>query len=319
MIEAYRTNNQEKVVEVNEAGNRPPEWLHITKADREEMKGIAQKYAFPLDYLTSAFDPDEVSRSENLEKSDKDRPSLLVLLYPIRIENKAELEFVTRALSIILTDKLLITASEKTPPVIEEIIRNKRQHPVRIKNHTDFVLTVSEYIAREYIQCLKEINRETSKLEANIKKSSKSDSLFKLMKLQKSIVYFDIAIETNHTIFEELRGAERYIKMEENNETLRNVSVEMNQAKKMIRQTHELLEDISDTFSSLISNNLNRTVQFLTTITIILTIPTIISSMWGMNVPVPFEKVSDGFWIMSAIILLLTGLIAYGLKKRDFF
>lgn len=319
MIEAYRMDANEEVVKVNRGESGQVDWLHITQAEREEIKKIAYVHSFPLDYLTSAFDQDEVSRSENLEKSESDSPSLLVLLYPVRLQGVDGLEFVTRALSIILTDHLLITACEETPPFIDEIIKNKRKEPIQIKDHTCFVLEVSEKISKEYIRYLKEINLETSKLEASIKKSSKSDNLFKLMKLQKSIVYFDIAIETNNVIFEKLGETEQFTENGNNSEILRNVDVEMNQAKKMIRQTHQLLEDISDTFSSLISNNLSRTVRFLTSITIILTIPTIVGSLWGMNVLVPFGNLTGGFWIMTVVILVITGLTAYVLKKKDFF
>lgn len=320
MIKAYAVDENNRIQQVENRKEDHVKWIHITQSNEKELKMIADEYHFPIDYLSSAFDSDEVARYENVENLDESAWRLIILLFPIKVIGKSGLvEYVTRPLSIIASKGILITASLSTPHYIQDIIDNFLDHPVDIQDHVQFTLHVAMNIADRYIYCLKEINHATELLEINISRSSDSNQLLKMMELQKSLVYFDTAINTNHPVISKLQETEYFISNEKSKELLRDVRVQNMQAENMIRQTLKLLGQISDTFSSVISNNLNNTMKFLTSVTIVMTIPSLVGALWGMNVPVPWQKNGAGFLITMTIIILLSILTTYWLKKKDYF
>lgn len=295
-------------------------WIHVTKANQTELENLAALYEFPVDYLTSAFDEDEVSRYEKLGLQQNDSPSLLVLLYPKKKINDLDLTvYTTRPLSIILTKNTLITASNENSELLNQFIKDRTDKTIYFESHQQFVLSIAMLIASLFISYLKEINKATDALEAKLKHTSKSQHLFELMELQKSLVYLDSALNTNHPVIERLKDLENFTQSEEDSELLRDVMVENHQAEVMSSQSYKLLQQLSNTFSSVISNNLNLIVKFLTSITLIFTIPTLIGSLWGMNVPVPFEQSPYGFAILVFTTLVLAGVTAYWMKKNGYF
>ena len=140
-----------------------------------------------------------------------------------------------------------------------------------------------------------------------------------ISQLQESLVRFEIALEENDKVIAAISQTEAFNKNEDLREWQRDIQIESHQAKKMVIQEARMLNQLNNTFSSIISNNLNVTMKILTSLTIILTVPTIISGLWGMNVSLPFENNPVGFWI---VILLTTALslgIAYLLNRKDLF
>lgn len=320
MIEYFQRDKDGWMVPNSDPKHQLSSWIHVTEAEQTELENLAALYEFPVDYLTGAFDEDEVSRYERLGTQDTDTPSLIVLLYPKKRVNDLNLtEYTTRPLSIILTKNTLITASNETPDFLNRFIKNQTDETIYFKSHSQFVLSLAMQMASLFIEYLKEINRATAELESKLKHTSKSQHLFDLMELQKSLVYLDSALSTNHPVIERLRELENFTQHEEDSELLRDVMVENHQAEVMSSQSYKLLRQLSNTFSSVISNNLNTVVKFLTSITLIFTIPTLIGSLWGMNVPVPFEQSPFGFWILSFATIVLAGVTAYWMKKNDYF
>ena len=320
MIEYFKQNENGHIVSNPDPENIPSTWIHITKSSEDELTNLVNAYDFPLDYLTGAFDDDEVSRYEKLDEQYADAASLIVLLYPKKVKNRLNLtEYVTRPLSIILAKDTLITATGDTPEFLSKLMNSESNKVEPFESNTQFVLLAAMQIASLFISFLKEINEATEQLEVQLKKTSKSQHLFDLMELQKSLVYLNSAINSNHPVIDRLKDIDDFTHHINDEELLRDVMVENHQAEVMTAQSDKLLNQLSSTFSSVISNNLNLIVKFLTSITFILTIPTIIGSIWGMNVPVPFEESPYGFWILLFATLVLAGVTAYWMKKNEYF
>ncbi|MGE7365676.1 magnesium transporter CorA family protein [Desemzia incerta] len=296
------------------------DWIHISQANEEDILHLAHTYHFPVDYLTGAFDADEISRYEKLGKQYDHTPGLIVLLYPLKKKSRLNLtEYVTRPLSIIMAEDTLITATHDTPEFLKSFMQVDDDKLNNFETADQFVLKASMHIASLFITYLKEINKSTDDLEVQLQSSSKSQYLFDLMELQKSLVFIDTALKSNHPVIDRLKELEDFTANPIDDELLRDVMVENRQAEVMASQTYRLLNQLSSTFSSVISNNLNTVVKFLTSITFIFTIPTLIGSLWGMNVPVPFEDSPFGFWILLFGTVILLAVTAYWMKKNEFF
>ncbi|WP_407372231.1 magnesium transporter CorA family protein [Carnobacterium sp.] len=318
MIHSYYTTTNGDVVHDTEFTH--VEWLHLSNPTSDEINRVVKHFGFPKDYLSSVLDPDEVSRHENLELDERESSSLAMFLYPLKISsNPNDSEYVTRPLAVIMTSKTVITAAVHTPEFISRMIENNPNFPISSSNQERFLLDIAWHISSDYIIYLKEINAKIEKLEVNITKTSKNRQLFVLMSLQKSLVYFSTAIESNHPIFKRLKAIERFNKDKNILSFLHDVVIENQQAEAMIRQSNKMLEQISAIFSSVISNNLNNIMKVLTSITIVLTIPNIIGALWGMNVTLPFEDTPGAFWILCFISLAICGLTVWILRKKDYF
>lgn len=318
MIHSYYTTTKGEVVHDTEFTH--VEWLHLSNPTSDEINRVVKHFGFPKDYLSSILDPDEVSRHENLELDESESSSLALFLYPLKVtSNSSDTEYVTRPLAVIMTAKTVITAAVYTPDFISSMIENKPSFPISSANQERFLLDIAWHISSDYITYLKEINAKIETLEDTITKTSKNRQLFVLMSLQKSLVYFSTAIESNHPIFKRLKAIERFNTDKSILSFLHDVVIENQQAEAMIRQSNKMLEQISAIFSSVISNNLNNIMKILTSITIVLTIPSIIGALWGMNVTLPFEDTPGAFWILCFISLAICGLTVWILRKKDYF
>lgn len=289
-------------------------WIYVLSpvSDQEIIK-LTEKFNFPVDYLTRAFDRDEVARSENLDRLDKDTASLLLLLYPKKEAGKDGIaKYITKPMSIILSDGVIITAAEGVPDFLTDVTEQvELDRDVQVQ----FLLEIVKRVSDEYIKHLKEINVRTGQLEKQLTSATASNEMLELMWLQESIVYFDTATESNQAIISRLSEIEKYTQSDASKELLRDVEIENLKARTMVKRTGSLLGQISSTVASIVSHNLNQIMRTLTFITIVMTVPTIFSSFWGMNVGVPWQGDLIGFWIVLVISVVAAGASGYLLRK----
>lgn len=318
MIQSYYTTAQGKITHDFDFSHA--EWIHLSDPTDDEINEVVNYFDFPKDYLSSVLDPDEVSRYENLEMEEKESSSLAMFLYPLKVvTNENDSEYITRPLAVILTSNTIVTAAVQTPDFISSMMKNIPNYSIDSTNQERFLLDIAWHISAQYISYLKEINSKVEKLEDNLTKKTNNRQLFSLMSLQKSLVYFDTAILSNHPIFKRLKNIERFNENKKNLSFLHDVVIENQQAEAMIRQSNQMLEQISAVFSSVISNNLNNIMKVLTSITIVLTIPNIIGALWGMNVSLPFEDTPGAFWILCLISIIICTITVWILRKKDYF
>ena len=168
-----------------------------------------------------------------------------------------------------------------------------------------------------YLNLLKKINKETEIAESVLKNSMKNKALLKLLSLEKSLVYFTTSLKANEVVMEKtMRG--KIIKLyEEDEDILEDSIIENKQAIEMAKIYSDILNGTMDAYASIISNNLNGVMKFLTSITIILSIPTMLASFWGMNVPVPMQNSPWGFGILILVSLIISLIATLWLNKKE--
>ena len=306
MVNYYRSIDG-KLTETQ--GIEPGCWIALTNPTETEISDIEEDLKIDRDYICAALDEEEPSRIES-----DDGVTLIVVDYPIAEQDNdpdRTLLYSTTPMSLIVTEKNVITVTAKQNVVLEELAKGVVKG-VRPDLRTRFVFTVLLRIAARYLQYLKQIDKLANFVEGKMYRAMKNKGLIQLQGLEKSLVYFSTSLKSNEAVLEKLtRG--RFLKLyEEDQDLLDDVMIEVKQAIEMTSIYSNILSGTMDTFASIISNNLNIIMKRMTTITIILTMPTIVFSFYGMNLNdaangLPMANV--GFPILLSVLLsVLIGL-----------
>jgi magnesium transporter len=288
-------------------------WINIVQPKKEELEKISKELQIPLDFLTDPTDIDERARIE-IEKD-----TILTVLRIPRFEgDDVEIPFTTVPLGIIFTNDMVITICLKDTEVINDFI-NKKVKNFSITNKTRFLLQILLKTSMLYLKYLKEINRRTSSIEKELHIAMKNEELIKLLNIEKSLVSFTSSLKSNELMMEKLQIG-KIIKINlEDKDFLEDVIIDNRQAIEMSNIYSNILSGMMDAFASVISNNLNVVLKFLTSITIILMIPTLVASIYGMNVVLPFQQSPQAFGITMVISLVFSiiGVLIF-IKRRWF-
>ncbi len=255
-------------------------WISLIDPTETEISDIEDDMGIDRDYIRAALDEEEPSRIES-----DDGVTLIVVDYPVAEQDgdyDNTLQYYTTPMSIIITDKNVITVSAKANVVLDELSKGVVKG-IQPNLRTRFVFSILLRIAARYLQYLKQIDKISNYVEGKMYLSMKNKGLIQLLGLEKSLVYFSTSLKSNEAVLEKLmRG--RYLKLyEEDQDLLDDVLIEVKQAIEMTNIYSNILNGTMDTFASIISNNLNIIMKRMTTITIILTMPTIVFSFYGMN------------------------------------
>lgn len=310
MITIFKTI-QGKLKEVSEFESGS--WVNISNPTKEELAEISQKLGIHLDFLTDPLDIDERSR---IEVEDK---CVLIVSRVARYDEKAtDIPFTTLPIGIIFVNGVIVTVCSKEIGVISDFI-NGRVKNFSTENKSRFLLQIFLNTSLSYLNHLKEINKRTAIIENDLHKSLKNEELIKLLNIEKSLVFFITSLRSNELMMERLQKTD-VIKLDPGDkELLEDVIVENKQAIEMSNIYSNILSGMMDAFASVISNNLNVVVKFLTAITIILMIPTLIVSTYGMNVDLPFQHSPHSFLIIFSISLALSSVGVIIFIKRKWF
>ena len=292
-------------------------WINLTNPSEAEIKKVCENINIQEGFIRDALDFEEKAR---IDTEEDDSTTLFVVDVPIIEKDKEHDEndiYTTMPLGMIFVrDDYFITVSLRKNKVIESFEKMKIKNFVTYKK-SRFLFQILYLNASCYLTYLKQINKETEIAEYILKNSMKNKELLKLLNLEKGLVYFTTSLKSNELVMEKtLRG--KIIKLyEEDEDILEDAITENRQAIEMAQIYSNILTGTMDAYASIISNNLNGVMKFLTSITIILAVPTMISSFWGMNVALPFEKSPIGFVIMVAIAIIMTLAATWWLKKKD--
>ena len=292
-------------------------WIDVVAPDGDELKTLAEATKIPLDFLTAPLDREEKSRVEI------DEGCLLVLIdIPFFRSNK---DYETMPLGIIATPDYLVTLCLEANAVTVDFNNNT----IRLFNtmkRTRFLFQILYKSATLYLKYIRNIMKRTDDLEQHLRQSMDNAQLISMLDLQKSLTYFTTSLKSDYMVTEKLlrlrlsAQAQHVIKMyEEDEDLLEDVIIEYKQAIEMVEMYSNILNSMMEVFASIISNSLNLVMRFLTSVTIIIAIPTFISSLWGMNVPVPFSENPHGFLVLTGLALIITAGAAYWLWKRKMF
>ena len=292
-------------------------WIDVVAPSEEELQEIAAATKIQMDFLTAPLDEEEKSRIEI-----EDDQILILVDIPFLRSNK---DYDTLPLGIIITENCITTVCLEPNAVTAEFGAHNTKIWSTFKK-TRFLFQILFKSATLYLKYIRIIIRRTDELEKHLRQSMQNSELFNLLDLQKSLTYFSTSLRSNYIVMEKLlrlRSATQsrhLIKLyEEDEDLLEDVIIEYKQAVEMVEMYSHILNSMMEVFASIISNNLNLVMKFLATMTIVLAIPTLVSSMWGMNVPVPFANNPWGFAIVLTFALGVSGAAAYLLWKRRMF
>ena len=231
----------------------------------------------------------------------------------------------TLPLAIILTADYFITVCLEDTPVLSEFNENTAKL-FRTFKKTRFLFQILYKSATFYLRYLRQINKHSDEIELNLRRSMENSDILRLLELQKGLTYFSAALRSNGAVLDKLlrlrsnQAITPIIKIyEEDEDLLEDVIIENKQAREMVELYNKILARMSDTFSSIISNNQNLVMKFLAAMTIILAIPTVISSFFGMNVPVPLADDSTAFLFIAVLAAAIAGASSYVLWRKNMF
>ena len=315
MIEILKTTDN-KLIElgINEA--QSGSWFNLINPTYDEIQKVSMILNLDESFLRNSLDVDERSRIEI-----EDDCVLIITNIPIMEDEGA---YDTLPLGIIFTDRGFITVTSKKNKVISSFNKDT-SGSFDTRNKTKFLLDIHFRSTKYYLRYLNYIYMQSEEIEEELRKTMKNKALFQLFEVQKSLVYFTTALKDNYVVLQKLMrltksGKNTLLKFSEDDiDILEDVIIENKQALEMVEMHRNILENMMDAFASIISNNLNIVMKFLTSIAIIFAIPTMFSSFWGMNVAVPFASQPYGFLIVSAISLVAAILAAIFFAKKGMF
>ena len=312
MINIYYTdsdNGNTKLVKDYIKGS----WINMISPSEEEIKEVCDNLNIKDDFIKYSLDYEEKARID----IEDDGTMLFIVDIPIiEKENDSEIYTTMPIGMIVVRDDYFITVSLKNNSIIKEI-ENKVYKNIVTYKKSRLIFQILYQNAATFLNLLKRISKETEIAESVLKSSMKNKELLKLLNLEKSLVYFTTSLKSNKVVMEKtLRG--KIIKLyDEDEDILEDAIIENKQAIEMSKIYSDILNGTMDAYASIISNNLNGVMKFLTSITIILSIPTMVASFWGMNVEVPMQNNKLGFLIIMIFSVLSAIIAMIWLKKKD--
>ena len=304
------TNVTEEVTEYKR-GN----WINMIAPSDEEIQTVCENLKIQEDFIRYALDPEERAR---IDYEEDDGTTLILADVPIIESDEDQKEYSTIPVGfIIVRDEYFITVSLMENEVI------RRMNPminrsVATYKKSRLVLQCLYVNSEIYLNLLKTINRETEVAEKELRQTRKNKSLLRLLSLEKSLVYFTTSLKANEVVMERMNRGKVIKLYEEDEDLLEDVLIENKQAMEMSKIYSDILSGVMDAYSSIISNNLNGVMKILTAITIIISVPTMISSFWGMNVRVPMQDNPWGFAIIIVASVLIGIIVTLVLKKKNY-
>lgn len=316
MITIFKTQHQMiERIHVAEKMNdiQPGSWINVVSPDRVEIDQITQ-LGIPQDFVSYPLDLDERSRTEREDNGQV----LVILRIPWFQGAKADSPYITIPLGIIITDQYFITVCSEETDILQPFMDGRVKGFSTVKRNR-FLLHILLITANRYLAHLREINKTTEALEDKLQDSMKNREIMELLKYQKSLVYFTTALKGNEFMLERLQRGQLFRMYPDDEDLLEDVITENQQAIEMVNISGSILSSMMDAFASIISNNLNVVMKFLASITIVLSIPTIITSFFGMNLNLPFTDSPIGALIVIALSVLFVVLTVIIFNKRDWF
>ena len=304
------TNITEEVTEYKR-GN----WINMIAPSDDEIKTVCENINIQEDFIRYALDPEERAR---IDYEEDDGTTLILADVPIIEKDEDQKEYSTIPVGfIIVRDEYFITVS-----LMENQV-TRRMNPMKNKSVATYkksrLVLQCLYVNSEiYLNLLKKINRETEIAEKELRQTRKNKSLLRLLSLEKSLVYFTTSLKANEVVMERMNRGKVIKLYEEDEDLLEDVLIENKQAMEMSKIYSDILSGVMDAYSSIISNNLNGVMKILTAITIIISVPTMISSFWGMNVKVPMQDNPWGFAIILIASILIGIIVTIILKRKDY-
>jgi magnesium transporter len=312
MIQYFKNVNHQTIeVEHPENGT----WVNIVPPlKQQEFSILSEELSIPLEYLTDSLDIDERARFE-----EYDNVKLIVIKTPTENNsfNESDAYYITIPICIILTHNQIVTVNSFENGAIKKFLNTFQNRNEDKKNM--MVLKIFEKITQTFLEFLKEINQRRNLMEQKLYASNRNEELLELMKIQKSMVYFVTALRNNEMLLLKLARTNFLGLTDEEKELLDDLAVDMSQALEMANIYTNILSSTLDAFASIINNNMNSVLKRLTSITIILSLPALVTGIYGMNVPIPYADSHYAFYIPILLSVGISIVISWYFMKKKWF
>ena len=285
-------------------------WIQATNPTPAEISYI-QELGVPQDFIMYALDLDERSR---VEKSNGD--TLIVVKIPRYQGETEDIPYSTIPLGIMLTSDYVITVCKLENDLLRDVVAGRLRGFSTTKRNR-FILHLFLSTATRYLNYLREIDHKVDALEDKLQRSTRNQEVLELLKYQKSLTYFTTALKSNELMMERLQRSRLFQTYPEDLELLEDVLTENQQAIEMVNITGTILSQMMDAFASIISNNLNIVMKLMASVTIVLSLPTMVYSFYGMNVGLPLETHPYAFLFILILSLVLSLIVVWSFARRD--
>ena len=291
---------------------KPGDWIDLVRPTPDEMGTVLGNTTAVEDHMLFPLDDDERSRLD-IEPGSR----LFIIRIPIKSEKEGgRLKLSTIPLGIILAEEHVITVCLEEETVLHTF-RDDKVRSFATSKTTRFLLQVLSRTIVAYLRHLASIEREMQNIETGLFSSIRNEEIIELMELQKDLIYFRTGIVGNGNVLARLLQGKVVKLYEEDEDLLDDLIVENQQCIEMANIFSNILQGTMETYSSVVSNNLNTVMKILTSITIILSLPTLVSSIYGMNVSLPLDHTPYAFWIIMLICLLFSAVaVVYFIKQE---
>jgi magnesium transporter len=286
-------------------------WIAFQNPTAEEKKYLLEELLIPEDFYNDINDIDERPRIE-VENGWK----LIILRIPV-VTRDVKLPFNTVPVGIIFNEATFVTICFHENEVIQDFVSYTTKKKTYIKNDYDLVLKLMLSSGVWYLKYLKQIVHKIQVAENNLEKSIKNEELQALLQIEKCLVFFMTSVKGNSTVVDRIKKRTKQEELDP--ELVEDVEIELRQALEMTKIYSDILTGMMDAYASVISNNLNDIMKKMTFISIILLIPTIIASFYGMNVPNSLEQNIYGMPILIAVSVLFSGFGVWLFMRKKWF
>ncbi len=306
----YFKNTDQKTIAIDKAEQAV--WVNVLPPlKQEEFTELSETMNIPIDFLKDSLDIDERSRYEI-----EDDVKLIVIKTPTENNsfNLSDSFYITIPICIILTHNQIVTVNSFENEAIKKFLNTfQHRNPDRMNM---MVLKIFEKVTTNFQDYLKEINTRRNSLEQKLYDSNRNEELLQLMRIQKSFVYFLTALRSNELLMMKISRTNILKLNEDERDLLEDLIVETSQALEMANTYTNILNSTLDAFASIISNNQNDVLKRLTTLTIFLSVPVLIASIYGMNVPIPYKDSHMAFWLPVILSIIILGFVIWNYAKR---
>jgi len=311
MLKIYKTSSVEKKTKKVKKMTTDC-WIDLIVPTQDEIDKVANRTGIDKEVITKLLDKEELPRVEQEENA-----TVIVIDIPY-LEEEGEHKYKTYPLGIIITNNnYIVTVSVKKTTLLNDFKRGKIKD-FRTAKKTRFLIQILLKSASNYLKALQEINSDIEKKEKVLKKSTENKDLIELLEIEKTLVYFMTSLKANDTVLEKLSKGIVLPLYEGDIDLLEDAIIENKQAIEMSSIYRDILSSVTDTYATIISNNLNIAMKFLAGATIVLSIPTMISSFLGMNIPLgKIANENIAFILVLMLSVTVSLLVAYLLKKKN--
>lgn len=287
-------------------------WINVICPTKEETKYLLQELQIPEAFYNDIADIDERPRIE-IENGW----CLIIIRTPFK-SNDEKLPFNTAPIGFIFKEHVFVSLCFHQVEILSDFVLYSQRKKIGIMNHYDLVLRLLLSSSVWFQKYLKQINQRIKQAEYNLEKSIKNEELQALLQIEKCLVFFITSIKSNDNLFRRIKN----LKVAEGTfdpDLLEDVEIELRQAEETTNVYSNILTGMMDAYASVISNNLNIIMKRLTSISIILMIPTLVASLYGMNVPNNLQENDYGFIIVILISLIISVFGVFLFKKKNLF